>query len=150
MAGADVDVPLTCSSRGEILGIQSENVKVCKPWDSAEAEATDGAHPGEASFRILRSIAPQLAQSSVNPPATRSSKVAKCPSIRQEGRSVQDQRCRPRYPPALVCRDNFGSWDLQNRAIDYDAGKVRTMTIEMGPGPAEERTCQCPTRGRNA
>ncbi|KAG7129272.1 hypothetical protein HYQ46_010130 [Verticillium longisporum] len=106
MAGADVDVPLTCSSRGEILGIQSENVKVCKPWDSAEAEATDGAHPGEASFRILRSIAPQLAQSSVNPPATRSSKVA---------------RCRPRYPPALVCRDNFGSWDLQNRAIDYDA-----------------------------
>ncbi|KAH6700159.1 hypothetical protein EV126DRAFT_422045 [Verticillium dahliae] len=29
MAGADVDVPLTCSSRGEILGIQSQRRSRC-------------------------------------------------------------------------------------------------------------------------
>ncbi|EEY18840.1 hypothetical protein VDBG_04949 [Verticillium alfalfae VaMs.102] len=134
MAGADVDVPLTCSSRGEILSIQSEKVKVWKPWDSAEAEATDGAHPGEASFRILCSIAPQLAQSFGQPAGHKIQQSSSTWSMMRAvvrsapGYVKKVDRCKisavgpgTMYPQALVCWDNFGSWDVLDRAVDYDA-----------------------------
>ncbi|CRK17541.1 hypothetical protein BN1708_012098 [Verticillium longisporum] len=138
MAGADVDVPLTCSSRGEILGIQSQERSRCarrgipqrqtQPDGCSSRGSVFSYSPQHSPFNWLNHRPTRRPQEIKIQQSKSSSTWSMMRAVVRSapGYVKKVDRCKisavgpgtPKPQAPGVCWDKFGSWDLQNMAVD--------------------------------